>query len=85
MNIKGVNEVVTALYQTCVKTEDDMSLSEGMEFYYRAAFLAWLVKMSTPEQRALARKLLTHIMHSNFALNCSSHVRRIICCKDAYV
>lgn len=86
MKIKGVNDVVKVLYQTSVKTVDDLSLSEGMEFYYRGAFLAWLVKHSSPEQRALARKLLSHIMHSTFfTLGCRGAVHRYISCKDVDV
>ena len=56
MDIQRVTEVVTALYQSRLKARNDVSLCEGMEFYYRSAFLAWLMESSTPEQRSLARK-----------------------------
>jgi hypothetical protein len=82
MNISSINDWVDRLYQTCVKTGRDRSLSEGMEFYYRPSFLGWLVKHSTPEQRALTKKLLSHIMYSIETLSCNGHVNRCIYGKD---
>jgi hypothetical protein len=64
MNIEGVTDVVTCLYKSRVRTQLSTSLSEGMEFYYRASFLSWLVRTSSPEQRALTKKLLRHIMQT---------------------
>ena len=81
LKIAGVTDVLSSLYQLRLKTQEDFSLSEGMEFHYRASFLAWLVKESSPLQRNLARKLLSHIMRAQASAGFS--IRCMVCWKDA--
>jgi hypothetical protein len=83
MQLNKVTDVVTTLYKSRVKMLHEFSLTQGMEYYYRSAFLAWAVKGSTPQQRALAIKLLSHILHFQSDVGYSSSIGRYVCCKEA--
>ena len=83
MKLTAVTDVVTTLYKSRVKMLHHFSLTQGMEDYYRSAFLAWAVKGSTPQQRALAIKLLGSILQCQTDVVCASSIGRYICCKEA--
>lgn len=82
MDLQGVTDVVTALYKSRIKANSDVSLSEGMDFYYRSAFLAWMIEKSSPDQRSLARNLLSSIVIKARSMQSSCSARRLFCCKN---
>ena len=52
----SVTDMLTQLYHTRQIARSSVSLSEGVEYYYRPALIFWLVRFSTAAERSLTQR-----------------------------